>query len=239
MRTIVTLPTFNEAHNIKPLINKLRELGLEVLVADDNSPDGTWKIVKEITESDPKVYLLHRMEKKGRGYAGAEAFAKALELGAERIVEMDADLSHRPEDIPALLKALNQDARMVIGSRFVKGGSDTRDSHLRSWLTRFSSAYVRLMLGVPYQDPNSGFRAYAASVFEVVKPDKIASPGPGIVHEILYKAHIGGIKIVESPITFVDRVAGESELTFRRLLMGLINVARLRLALYKENKPEK
>ena len=227
-RTIVTVPTYNEAENIKPLIKQLRALDLEVIVADDNSPDGTWKIVEELAQSDPKIHLLLRREKKGRGYAGAEAFGKAVALGAERIVEMDADLSHQPNDIPAMLAALDGDAQMVIGSRFVPGGTDTRDSMIRNWLTRFSCVYARLLLGVPVADTNSGFRAFEAEVFQKVRPENLVSPGPGIVHELLVKVHLAGFKIREVPITFVDRTAGESELTFALLLAGFKNVWDLR-----------
>lgn len=227
-RTIVTLPTYNEAENISKMIEKLRAIGCEVLVADDNSPDGTWKIVEDHAAQDSKVHLLKRMEKKGRGYAGAEAFAKTVEMGAEYIVEMDADLSHRPEDVPTLLAALDNDAQVVIGSRFVPGGEDSRNSFIRNILTRISSAYARFFLGVPFADPNSGFRAYKAEVFQKVDPADLLSPGPGIVHEVLYKAHLAGLKIVEVPIIFVDRIAGESELTFGKLIAGFKNILDLR-----------
>lgn len=223
-RTVVTVPTYNEAPNIAPLIEQLRALDLEVLVADDNSPDETWKIVEQIGRDDAKVHLLRRMEKKGRGFAGAEAFAAAVDMGAERIVEMDADLSHQPQDIPALLEALESGAQMVIGSRFVSGGKDTRDSRVRNLLTRFSGAYARWMLGVRIADPNSGFRAYRAELFRSVDPRLLTSPGPGIVHEMLVKVHAAGLRIDEVPITFVDREAGESELTIGRLLAGFKNV---------------
>lgn len=226
--TIVTLPTYNEVENIEPLTRKLRELGLDVLVADDNSPDGTWKLVEKMEATDSGVHLLLRKEKKGRGYAGAEAFAKAMEMGAKRIVEMDADFSHRPEDVPALLSALDNGALMAIGSRFVPGGKDTRQSKFRNLLTRFSGWYAATVLGVKIKDPNSGFRAYSAEVFKVILPEEIEAAGPGIVHEILYKAHLAGIKITEVPITFVDRVAGTSELTLVRLLAGFYNVIKLR-----------
>ena len=226
--TVVTLPTYNEAENIRPLIEKLRGLGLQVLVADDNSPDGTWKIVQEIAETDSGVHLLLRKEKKGRGYAGAEAFARAMAMGAQRMVEMDADFSHRPEDIPALLAKLDNGAEMVIGSRYIDGGSDTRKSFLRNILSVFSIRFAQTVLGVKVADPNSGFRAYNRSVFEKVTPEKISAPGPGIVHEILYKAHLAGVKIEEVPITFVDRVAGQSELTVGKLLDGFLYLFSLR-----------
>lgn len=224
----MTLPTYNEAENIATMIQKLRSIGCEVLVADDNSPDGTWKIVQDFAEKDTKVHLLRRMEKKGRGFAGAEAFAKAVLMGAQYIVEMDADRSHRPEDVPKLLKALDDGAQVVIGSRFIPGGQDTRDSYLRILLTKFSSAYARFFLNIPFADPNSGFRAFKAEVFDKIDPGSIQSPGPGIVHEVLYKAHLAGLKIVEVPIVFIDRIAGESELTFSRLLAGFKNILDLR-----------
>lgn len=227
-RVVVTLPTFNEAENIADLIAALRALGLEVLVADDNSPDGTFKIVAKLAASDPGVHLLHRTEKKGRGYAGAEAFVKALELGAERVVEMDADFSHQPKFIPDLLAALDAGADLAIGSRLVRGGKDVGRGKLREWLTRFSAFYARTILGLPIRDTNSGFRAFTRAALEAVVPAMLVSAGPSIVHEVFGRAHRAGLRIVEVPIEFVDRERGESELTLGRLLSGFVMVWRVR-----------
>ena len=231
MRTIVTLPTFNEAENIEPLIEELRALGLEVLVADDNSPDDTWRLVQALQPNDAGVHLLHRTEKKGRGYAGAEAFVRALELGADHVVEMDADLSHQPKFVPDLLKALDAGADIVVGSRLVPGGKDVGRGRLREWLTRFSAWYARTILRLPIRDANSGFRAYTRRALEMIAPATLVSAGPSIVHEVFGRATRAGLKIVEVPIVFVDRERGDSELTLGRLLNGFVMVWRVRAAI--------
>ncbi|MCC6159608.1 MAG: polyprenol monophosphomannose synthase [Deltaproteobacteria bacterium] len=228
-RTIVTLPTYNEAENIAELVSRLRALGVEVLVADDNSPDGTWRIVEAMTAADSGVHLLRRMERKGRGYAGAEAFVKALAMSPARIVEMDADLSHRPEDLPALLSALESGADLAIGSRFVAGGRDDRPSASRRWLTRLTTGFARFLLGTRVRDCNSGFRAYKAATMSLIEPATLTSAGPSIVHEILLRATRRGCRIVEVPIRFVDRERGQSQLTLGRLLDGFIRIFRFRL----------
>lgn len=227
-RAVATLPTYNEAPNIEILIGKLRVMGVEVLVADDNSPDGTARIVERLAAADPGVRLLLRKEKKGRGYAGAEAFAAALSMGARRIVEMDADLSHRPEDLPDLLAALDRGADVAVGSRFVPGGSDERPSRARRFLTRFSAAYARRVLGVPCRDCNSGYRAFTAYALGLIEPGSLVSEGPSIVHEVLLRAHRRGLRIMEVPIRFVDRQRGQSELSIGRLIAGFVSVARFR-----------
>ena len=228
MRIIATIPTFNEAENIAELVRGLRERDVEVLVADDDSPDGTAKIVGEMSQNDPGIHLLLRKEKKGRGLAGAEAFSKALEMKAERIVEMDADLSHRPEDLPGLLAALDRGAQVVIGSRFVGKGRDARPSVIRRFLTRFSTAYARCVLGVHVRDCNSGFRAFTRDAMEIIEPGTLVSVGPSIVHEVLMRAHRRGLRIAEVPILFTDRTRGKSELSLGRLLGGFIQVLKIR-----------
>ncbi len=227
-KTVATLPTYNEAENIEELIGKLRTMDIEVIVADDNSPDKTWKIVQDIQKDDPGVFLLRRMDKKGRGYAGAEAFCVALESGAARIVEMDADLSHRPEDLPALLSALDAGADMVVGSRFSEGGDDARPSMIRRFITRFSSAYARVLLGVSIGDPNSGYRAFTGEAMKKIDPESLISEGPSIVHEILIRASRLDCRIAEAPIHFVDRQRGKSQLTLGRLIKGFAMVAYFR-----------
>ncbi len=228
IRTIVTLPTYNEAENIAELVSRLRVLGAEVLVADDNSPDGTWRIVEGMATTDSGVHLLRRMERKGRGFAGAEAFAKALAMTPARIVEMDADLSHRPEDVPALLAALDAGADVAIGSRFVAGGRDDRPSAARRLLTRITTGFARALLGTNVRDCNSGFRAFTASAMTLIEPATLTSAGPSIVHEVLLRATRRGCRIVEVPIRFVDRERGQSQLTLGRLLDGFVRIFRFR-----------
>jgi len=227
-KIVVILPTYNEAGNIEELIGKLRAMNLKVIVADDNSPDGTWKIVQEIQADDSGVSLIRRMERKGRGYAGAEALHAALESGADQIVEMDADFSHRPEDLPGLLQKLDSGCDMVIGSRFFEGGTDARPSFARRWITLISKFYARIVLGVSLGDPNSGYRAYTARAMEMIEPQSLISEGASIVHEVLIRAHRRGCRIEETPIHFVDRIRGESQLTAWRLLKGFAMVAYFR-----------
>ena len=229
MKVVVTLPTYNEAENIRDLIAELRGLACdpEVVVADDNSPDGTWKIVDEISRNDAKVHLLRRMENKGRGYAGAAGFVKALEMGADRIVEMDADFSHQPRFIPALLDA-SDGCDVVIGSRLVKGGEDVGRPLHRRVFTKFSCWFARTALGLKVRDANSGFRVFTGEAMKAIDPGSMFSAGPSIVHEVFYKARIRGQRFCEVPITFVDRVRGTSSLSLGRLMDGWLKVLKLR-----------
>jgi dolichol-phosphate mannosyltransferase len=239
MRIVATLPTFNEAENIEPLTREIRALGLEVLVADDNSPDGTWKLVEKMAADDPGVHLLLRREKKGRGYAGAEAFVKALELGAARIVEMDADFSHQPRFVPDLLRALDAGADVAVGSRFAPGGKDVDRPWHRQWLTRFSAWYARRVLGLTIRDANSGFRAFTREAMTRIDPATLISAGPSIVHEVFARATARGLRIAECPIEFVERQRGTSELTVGRLLDGFLKVWRVRKREKGKRKKEK
>jgi dolichol-phosphate mannosyltransferase len=235
-RTLVTLPTFNEAENIEALVRELRALGLEVLVADDNSPDGTWRLVQALAAADAGVHLLHRLTRKGRGYAGAEAFVHALELGVERIVEMDADFSHQPRFVPALLRALDDGADLAVGSRLIAGGEDVGRPWLRVLLTRFSAWYARTVLGLPIRDANSGFRAYTRTALERLQPATFISAGPSVVHEIFARARQRGLRMVEVPISFVERQRGQSELSFGRLLDGFVKVWQVRRLVSSEGR---
>ena len=229
-RVIVMVPTYNEAENIEELINKLRALDVEVLVVDDRSPDRTWEIVQRIAEKDPKVHLLVRDENPGRGYAGRDGFIKALEMGADIIVEMDADLSHRPEELPKLLEALEKGGYdIILGSRLVEGGQDVGRSWLRRFLTKVSCAYARFVLGINVRDINSGYRVFTREAMKKIDPYRIRSAGPAIVHESLYYAHKAGLKIGEVPITFVERQRGESNLGVRRLIESALRDLKLRI----------
>ncbi|RMD96386.1 MAG: polyprenol monophosphomannose synthase [Deltaproteobacteria bacterium] len=238
MRVMVTLPTYNERENIAELIAQIRRLpgNISVVVADDDSPDRTWEIVEEIARNDEQVHLLRRIERKGRGYAGIDAFAFALEAGAEQIVEMDADFSHDPRHIPELLARL-EEADLVLGSRLVAGGKDVGRSPFRKLLTRLSNAYARFVLGVPVRDCNSGFRAYRREVLERIDPSRLISEGPSIVHEILYRTHLHGFRIVEVPVVFVDRRRGSSNLNLRKLIDGYWMVLRLRWLRWRKRLP--
>jgi len=231
MKIVATIPTYNEAENIGRLIEALRNLSqpVEALVADDNSPDGTHKIVSDLSAKDAGVHLLLRMANRGRGYAGREAFIKALLMNADVIVEMDADFSHDPAFIPALLEPiLAGRSDMTIGSRFISGGRDAERTLLRRLLSKISGAYVRLILGVQVSDPNSGFRAFSRKAMSAIDPETLVSAGPAIVHEVLFRTKQADLKIEEVPIIFKDRHAGASQLTVKKLIDGYIMVLRLR-----------
>lgn len=229
MRTIITIPTYNEAENIARLIRTIRSLGpeYEVLVADDDSPDGTWHIVQEVARTDPGVHLLHRTQNKGRGSAGSHAFQVAMEMGADRIGEMDADFSHDPRHLPALVKALD-DADVVLGSRAVPGGGESGRPFSRRLITRLANLYIRTVLWLPVRDCNSGYRMFRRRVFEAIPPLSLRAKGPDIVQELLFKCHKKGFRIVEIPIHFVERAQGMSKLDLKRLYRGYTVVLHLR-----------
>jgi dolichol-phosphate mannosyltransferase len=230
---VVTVPTFNESGNILALAHELLELGpgFHVLVVDDNSPDGTWRIVAEAAREEPRLHLLHRVRDKGRGNAGREGFVRALEMGANVIVEMDADFSHQPRYIPQMIRALNTTqppVGLVLGSRAVDGGRDADRGAIRRWITKLANAYIRILLGVRVRDCNSGFRVWKRSTLEAIHVEKTFSPGPAIVQELLFKTARAKIGITEVPIEFQNRLHGESTLTIRLLLQGYVAVLRLR-----------
>ncbi len=228
--TVVVVPTLNERENIRPLLSRLRALPLEidVLVVDDNSPDGTWELVRELAREDPRLHLLHRRGLQGRGLAGRDGFIEAMHMGAQRIVEMDADLSHDPVHIPAMLAALER-YDLVLGSRDIDGGSDADRGAGRQALTIAANAFTRVVLGLRVRDCNSGFRAYRRSAMEAIDPISLRSFGPAIVQEVLFRAHRAKLRIGEIPIRFVNRCVGTSHLTFGKLLTGYFTVLRLRI----------
>ena len=229
MKIFVTIPTYNEGENIGRLIEEIRrqDEGIEIVVADDDSPDGTWRVVEDISEKDSCVYLLRRMTNKGRGSAGVDAFRFALEQEADVVIEMDADFSHDPKYIPSFLEQINE-SDLVLGSRSIANGKDLRRSPLRKMVTRISAFYARSVLGLPVKDCNSGYRCFRREVLEAVDLDSVRSTGPSIVQELLYKAHLQGFLISEIPIVFPERQAGESNLNFRKLLQGFLMILRLK-----------
>jgi dolichol-phosphate mannosyltransferase len=229
MDVFITIPTYNESQNIGRLIHAIRALdpAFGIVVADDDSPDGTWKIVETLAQSDPRLFLLRRTQNKGRGSAGVDAFRFALGQGAEAVVEMDADFSHDPCYIPRLIEAVRTHD-VVLGSRSVDGGKDLRPSAGRRLITAVSSFYARQVLGVPVKDCNSGYRCFRRRVLEAIGLDTIRSVGPSIVQELLYKAYLKGFSITEIPIVFAEREAGESNLNFKKLLQGFLMILRLK-----------
>ncbi|CAN5169114.1 polyprenol monophosphomannose synthase [soil metagenome] len=230
MKIVATLPTFNESANIIPLIKALLKVSrvMEVLVIDDNSPDGTWKLVRSMAEENPRVHLLHRTTERGRGTAGVAGFRKALEMGADLIVEMDADWSHNPRFIRPMLVASRR-ADVVIGSRLVPGGGETGRHGIRTLITHLANSYIRLILGLPVRDCTSGFRVFRRCVLERIDWNRVESRGPAIVQEVLMAAKAMGARFKELPILFEERRAGKSSFTTKILLAGLAAQFRLRL----------
>ncbi len=230
MNAFIVIPTYNEKDNIARLIDEILALnieGLSLVVVDDNSPDGTYAIVEEIREKDSRAHLIRRMKRRGRGSAGIEGFKYALDKGAEYIIEMDADFSHHPKYIPALLDAAKTND-VVIGSRFVKGGMDRDRGFYRQICTRLAGIYVRAALRVDIKDVSSGFRCFRREAVEKMDLDDMISTGPSIVLEKLYKASLNGFKIKEIPITFSDRRQGQTKLDYITLLETFVMVLRLR-----------
>lgn len=236
LRTVVvTVPTWNEALNVEALVTELLRLNgegspydYEVLVADDDSPDGTWQLVARRSELDTRVHLLHRKTDRGRGRAGRDAMLKALEMGADVVIEMDADFSHPPRYIPEMVAKLDAGYDLVLGSRGVLGGKDVGRSLARRAITKLANTYIRILLGLTVRDCNSGFRAWRASALRAIHVEGTVSQGPAIVQELLFKAARARLAILEIPIEFVERERGESSLTFRKLLQGYWMVLRLR-----------
>lgn len=223
------LPTYNEAANVRQLIEALLDTteGMEVVVVDDNSPDGTWRITGEIAERDPRVHLVHRKGVRGRGSAGVAGLRYAVEAGAELVVEMDADWSHHPRHIPAMLEAART-ADVVIGSRFVAGGSESGRSSIRRSITGLANTYIRVVLGLRIRDCTSGFRVFRRQALEQIDLSRMRSNGPAIVQEILMACKRAGCRFAEVPIRFERRRAGQSTLTLKILLTSLVSVLRFR-----------
>lgn len=232
MRVLATVPTYNESANIARLVPALLALrpDLEVLVIDDDSPDGTWQIVERLAAADPRVHLMHRTRERGRGTAGRDGFRWAAQRGAEFVVEMDADFSHHPRFIPALLAPAERgEADVVVGSRLVAGGGEVGRPWSRRLITRLANLYIRLMLRLPVRDCTSGFRVFRGELLRGIAWDDVRSTGPEIVQEVLMLARARGARMVEVPILFEERAAGQSTFNWKIALRSLRAVLGFRL----------
>lgn len=230
MDTLALVCTYNEATNIKTVINDILNCGLEdieVLIADDCSPDGTYKIVEEMAKENPKVHLLLRKEKRGRGYAGIDGFKWGLEHGAKYIVELDGDGSHNPKYIKNFRELINT-CDVVLGSRFVDGGSDVQRGFLRKAVSGFAGNYLRFCVGAKVADPTSGYRMFKREVVEKFI-NKLKAADPFIVTEMLYYTNKQKAVIKEYPIEFLERASGQSKLKPFTLIKYLFKVVKLRL----------
>ena len=241
MKTFIMIPTYNEVMHIEKLIDSIFKYVPEtnILIVDDNSPDGTAKKVKEVAQShEGRVFLLLRKKRKGRGTAGIDGFKYALRKGADVVVEMDADFSHHPRYLPKILKEIkNHD--VVLGSRFVAGGKDKR-GFTRRLITIIGNVYIKSVLGLSIRDCTSGYRAFKRKVLKKISLNRLISSGPSIVQEILYKADLFDYDIKEVPIIFVDRDRGISKFGFKIMLQGILMVLVLKFVLsdiWKEEVP--
>jgi glycosyltransferase involved in cell wall biosynthesis len=226
MKALVVIPTYNEAGSVVRVIDQVlvADPRVDLLIVDDGSPDGTAKLVAERAEGEPRVHLLERSAKQGLGAAYRAGFAWGLEQGYEALVEMDADLSHPPERLPALLDGLAR-ADLVIGSRYVRGGRTVNWSRLREAISRGGNAYVRLALGVPVHDCTAGYRAYRRQVLEALPVSAVHSNGYCFQVEMAHRAWQEGFQVVEVPITFTERATGVSKMSKRIVAEALWRVA--------------
>lgn len=202
---------------------------LEVLVVDDNSPDGTWRVVRERAALDGRVHLIHRTNERGRGTAGLVAFLYARDNGYDAAVEMDADYSHHPRFIPSLLKPLSSgEADIVIGSRLITGGGETGRHPARRLITLAANGYIRTMLRLPVRDCTTGFRTFSREALETIPWEKLDARGPEIVQEVLIEARHARLRMLERPIMFEERRAGESTFNYKIMLRSFGYVWRNR-----------
>ena len=236
-RTLVVVPTYDEVENLGGTLARLRAAvpAADVLVVDDASPDGTGRLADELAATDPAVHVLHRAGKEGLGRAYLAGFAWGLERSYDVLVEMDADGSHRPEELATLLDALDG-ADLVIGSRWVPGGRVLHWPRRRHWISRGGTTYARVMLGLPVRDATAGFRAFRAETVRQVVARDVASQGYCFQIDMTLRVHDAGLRIVEVPVTFVERTAGRSKMSaaivrealWRVTIWGLARRLRLR-----------
>lgn len=224
---LVIIPTYNESESLPGVIARLRASvpDADILVADDNSPDGTGRIADDLAASDGHIHVLHRPGKEGLGKAYLAGFAWGIERGYDVLVEMDADGSHRPEELPRLLAQIPH-ADVVLGSRWVPGGSVVNWPVSRRVLSQGGSLYTRLALGIPTRDATGGYRAYRTSALQALDLDSVDSNGYCFQIDLLWRALQRGLVVREVPITFVEREAGTSKMSGRIVREALVNVAR-------------
>lgn len=224
-KALVIIPTYNEADNVAPIVRRVRAAVPEahVLVADDNSPDGTGKIADELAAEDDQVQVLHRKGKEGLGAAYLAGFRWGIEHGFDVLVEMDADGSHQPEELPRLLTAL-KGADLVLGSRWVPGGRVVNWPRSREFISRGGSLYSRVLLDVPIRDVTGGFRAFRRTTLEGLGLADVASQGYCFQVDLARRAVKAGYHVVEVPITFVEREHGDSKMSRDILVEALWRV---------------
>jgi dolichol-phosphate mannosyltransferase len=226
-RVVMVVPTYNEADNLAWVVRRLRTAApdVDVLVVDDNSPDGTGRLADELAAADDRIRVLHRVDKAGLGAAYLHGFAVALEAGYDVIGEMDADGSHQPEQLHRLLTAL-ESADLVIGSRWVPGGSIVNWPRRREALSRGGNLYVRLLLGIDVRDATAGYRLFRRQTLEKIDLDSVRSTGYVFQTDLVTRAVRAGLTVREVPIDFVERVRGDSKMDGSVAVESLVRITR-------------
>ena len=218
MKTIVVIPTYDERDNVKRMAEAVLSTSnvqhqmsnVELLFVDDNSPDGTGDVIEEMMKAEPRIHCLHREKKEGLGRAYVAGFKKAIELGADKIVQMDCDFSHDPKDLPRLI---DEDADLVIGSRYVKGGDTPGWPLKRRLISRAGGIFIRTVTGMPLRDPTGGFKCWKVSTLKKIDFETVGSKGYSFQLEMNHRTWKAGCTIREIPIVFTDRVAGYSKIS--------------------------
>jgi dolichol-phosphate mannosyltransferase len=226
-KTLIVVPTYNERENLPPLAQRLLNLPVPVdlLVVDDNSPDGTGKIADELAAKHPSIHVLHRQEKNGLGRAYIDAFKWAMERDYEFVFEMDGDFSHNPDDIPLFLNA--KDADLVLGSRYINGIRIINWPLQRLMLSKSAAKYVQIITGMPFTDPTGGFKCFRRRALQAINLDQVRSDGYSFQIEMTHKIWRQGMKVVEVPIIFTERIQGHSKMSGHIIREALIMVWRL------------
>jgi len=225
------IPTFNEAENLEAIVEAARErlpASRRILIVDDSSPDGTGRIADRLAAENDEVEVLHRAVKEGLGPAYLAGFRPALDQGAERVIQMDADFSHDPDDLTRLLEA-SSEADLAVGSRYVPGGGVTEWGPLRRFVSREGSAYARAILRVPVNDLTSGFKCWRREALDAIDFDLVQSRGYAFQIEMTYRAIRAGLRVTEVPIIFRDRRVGNSKMTRAIFVEAIWRVPLLRL----------
>jgi dolichol-phosphate mannosyltransferase len=231
LKLVVVIPTYNEAENLEKMVSALFDLhiaGLNLLVVDDNSPDGTGDLVEKIKLTNPHVDVLHRKGKLGLGSAYIQGFTKALAEGADFVGQMDCDFSHNPQNLVELVRIAREEADLALGSRYVPGGSlDTAWPVWRRALSGFGNFYARTILGLKTRDVTGGFKVWRREMLSKMPLDTIKSNGYVFQVEMLYVATRLGCRVKESPIFFADRKFGQSKMSFKIQVEAAIRVWKL------------
>jgi dolichol-phosphate mannosyltransferase len=231
MKTLIIIPTYNEIENLPPLLKEIFSYAPEadILIVDDNSPDGTGELADKFHEENAQVHVLHRAGKLGLGTAYIEGFKYAIGHDYDTAFEMDADFSHDPKYLPDFLKAI-ENADLVIGSRYIPGGDTPNWTMIRRIISGGGNIFARFMLGIPVHDCTAGYRCYRRQVLESIDLDSIQSQGYAFQIELAYRVMQHGFKIVETPIVFMDRRVGKSKMSRKIVIEGFTYVIKARFS---------